>query len=440
MVIEYVDDENCDDQEQVPDVKRVVSSSHEAMPLASHPTVKTSIGIVGVGGAGGSILSRLMDCQFDGLLTLVANTDCQALSKSRAQIKIPLGEKLTKGLGAGGNPDVAAEAASADKAALEKALKGLDLVFIVAGMGGGTGTGAAPVIASIAKDLGIIVVGAVTTPAALELSAKRDIAQRGVEKLSHYVDAMIEISNEELFSNQQYENLSLEDLFAQGDRPIVSGVRGIMNIIEMSGALNVDFADVRAILTSRGRVYMGTGVGEGEHRVDQALEKALGADILGSFPLNESDNLLINVVSQTPLTTLEFKTLTQEITGRVKSDANVKVGVVAAPSFESDLELTLIASCPLSLYAGTGREESAQGTLSQSAQAPSSLGSEHLGGHEPSLDPPEGLPESEGGFAKEWSALFDSQKQTTRPASSPLPEEDEEEVLARPAFFRRHLR
>lgn len=257
------------------------------------------IKVIGLGGAGNNAVNRMIEAGLSGVEFIAANTDAQVLAKSLADHRIQLGEKLTRGLGAGANPEIGEKAALEAEDLIAEALEGADLVFITAGMGGGTGTGSAPVVADIAKRLGALTVAVVTRPFSFEGPKRMRAAEEGIKKLKERVDAMVVVQNDRLLSAVD-KKMTLKDAFLIADRVLYHGVKGITDVINLPGLINVDFADVKALLEGAGQVLMGIGAGRGENRVEEAAKSAIHSPLL-ERSIEGAKRLLLNVVGSEEL-------------------------------------------------------------------------------------------------------------------------------------------
>lgn len=301
------------------------------------------IKVIGVGGAGGNAISNMIKAGIDGVDFISANTDAQALSKNRAPVKIQLGTQLTKGLGAGGNPEVGRKAAVEDAEAVEDALRGSDLVFITAGMGGGTGTGSAPVIASIAKDLGALTVAVVSRPFYWEGRRRNDFAEQGMKFLKEHVDTFIVVPNDRLLDIID-KTTSFQEAFRIADDVLRQGVQGISDTINSEGYINVDFADVKAIMDSKGMALMGIGEASGENRDEEAAKRALMSPLLADANIRGSEGILINITGGNDLTMFEIQNIAQLIYENAGDDASIYKGVVIDENVEGKIKVTIVAT------------------------------------------------------------------------------------------------
>ena len=301
------------------------------------------IKVIGLGGGGGNAVSRMMAAQFTGVDFIVANTDVQALRNSPAPVKFQLGSKLTQGLGAGSNPDVGRNAALEDPEDITHLLAGADMVFITAGLGGGTGTGSAPVIASLAKDLGILTVAVVTKPFTFEGRKRMLQAEAGMEALRGVVDTLIAIPNQRLLSVVD-RGTPLLDAFRVADSVLQQAVQGISDLILVPGLVNLDFADVRTIMSGMGMAMMGTGVGKGEHRALDAAQKAVASPLLDDTSIEGARGILINFTGGNDLSIHEVEEAARIVQEAAHEEANIIFGAVIDPSLIDEVRMTVIAT------------------------------------------------------------------------------------------------
>ncbi len=299
--------------------------------------------VVGVGGCGGNAVNTMIDCGLEGVEFVAANTDSQALERSRAHVKVQLGATLTKGLGAGANPDTGRNAAIESKDLLVEALKGADMVFITAGMGGGTGTGAGPVVAEAAKQAGALVVAVVTKPFAFEGAKKMRQAEEGLKKLKEVVDTVITIPNQRLLSVAN-KNTSLTDAFKKADEVLLQAVKGISDVITVHGLVNVDFADVKTIMSEMGQALMGSGVARGENRAQEAARKAISSPLLEDISINGARGVLINITGSSDMTIHDVNEASSLIQEEAHEDAHIIFGAVIDDSMGEEVRVTVIAT------------------------------------------------------------------------------------------------
>jgi cell division protein FtsZ len=305
----------------------------------SHAKIK----VIGVGGAGGNAINTMIEHGLEGVEFIVANTDLQALERSNAPYRIQLGAKLTNGLGAGGDPEIGRKSALEDVSRLREEIGQADMVFITAGMGGGTGTGAAPIIADALRGEGILTVGVVTKPFHFEGKRRMEIALRGIQEFTEVVDTLITIPNDKLLEVAE-KDLPLIEAFKLVDLVLVNAVRGISDIIVVDGLINVDFADVKAIMKGRGNALMGTGYGRGEKRALEAAEEAISSPLLDDVSIEGATGVLINVTGGTSLTLHEVDEAATYIKEASHEEANIIWGAVIEPEFDDQAKITVIAT------------------------------------------------------------------------------------------------
>ncbi len=301
------------------------------------------IKVIGVGGSGGNAVNTMIKSGLTGVEFIAVNTDRQALSASLAEVKIPIGGELTKGLGAGANPEVGRRAALEDYHKIADALQGADMVFVTAGMGGGTGTGAAPVIAKISKELGMLTVGVVTKPFDFEGRKRMRQAIDGIKFLRESVDSLITIPNQRLLSIAG-NHMSFMDAFKKADEVLLNAVQGISDLINHTGLINTDFADVRTIMANKGLALMGTGLGEGEHRAVEAATNAISSPLLEDISVDGATGLIINVTGGPDLTAFEVNEATTLIMEAAHEDAEIIFGSVIDEAMKNRVKITVIAT------------------------------------------------------------------------------------------------
>jgi len=301
------------------------------------------IKVIGLGGGGGNAVSRMMAAQFTGVDFIVANTDMQALRNSPAPVKVQLGAKLTQGLGAGSNPDVGRNAALEDPETITRLLEGADMVFITAGLGGGTGTGSAPVVASLARDLGILTVAVVTKPFTFEGRKRMLQAEAGLEALRGVVDTLIAIPNQRLLAVVD-RGTPLLEAFRVADTVLQQAVQGISDLILVPGLVNLDFADVRTIMSGMGMAMMGTGVGRGANRALDAAQKAVASPLLDDTSIEGAKGILINFTGGHDLSIHEVEEGARIVQEAAHEEANIIFGAVLDPSLEDEVRMTVIAT------------------------------------------------------------------------------------------------
>ncbi len=301
------------------------------------------IKVLGVGGAGGNAVDHMAAKGIDGVEFICANTDSQALKNSLARTVLQLGAEVTKGLGAGANPDIGRQAALEDEDRIRDVLQGADMVFIAAGMGGGTGTGAAPIVAKVAKELGALTVAIVTRPFPFEGSKRAEVAAGGLEELSKVVDSLITIPNEKLLSVLG-KNITLLDAFKAANDVLLGAVQGISELITRPGLINVDFADVRTVMSAMGIAMMGTGTAFGENRATEAAHAAISSPLLDDVDLAGAKGVLVNVTAGMDMSISEFEAVGDAIKGLTSENATVIVGTVIDPEMSDELRVTIVAT------------------------------------------------------------------------------------------------
>ncbi len=301
------------------------------------------IKVIGVGGGGGNAVSHMVDSGIDGVEFICANTDAQALKGSSIRKSLQIGCNITKGLGAGANPDVGRQAAMEDRDRIHEAIEGADMLFITAGMGGGTGTGATPVVAQVAKELGILTVAVVTKPFAMEGGKRMMIADHGISELGKYVDSLITIPNEKLLTVLGGET-TLLDAFRSANQVLQGAVQGIAELITRPGLINVDFADVRTVMAEMGMAMMGSGSSSGEDRAREAAEAAVSSPLLEDINLAGANGILVNVTAGMDLSIGEFQEVGNTVKEFASDDATVVVGTVIDPDMTDRIRVTVVAT------------------------------------------------------------------------------------------------
>ena len=305
--------------------------------------LKPRITVFGVGGAGGNAVNNMIEKNLDGVEFVVANTDAQALASSRATNRIQMGPKVTEGLGAGAKPVIGAKAAEETIEDIVDHLMGAHMCFITAGMGGGTGTGAAPIIAQAAREMGILTVGVVTKPFQFEGSKRMRQADEGVEALQKVVDTLIIIPNQNLFRLAN-EKTTFTEAFAMADDVLYQGVKGVTDLMVRPGLINLDFADVRAVMDEMGKAMMGTGEASGENRAQEAAERAIANPLLDEVSLNGAKGVLINITGGYDMTLFELDEAANVIRDKVDSDANIIVGSTLDPDMDGSIRVSVVAT------------------------------------------------------------------------------------------------
>ena len=301
-----------------------------------------NIKVIGVGGGGNNAVNRMVDSDLKGVQFLSANTESQVLELSKADVTIQIGEKVTKGLGAGANPQIGEEAAQESREEIIKALEGADMVFVTAGMGGGTGTGAAPVVAECAKEVGALTVGVVTKPFAFEGKRRRAAAEKGIEFLTQKVDTIIVIPNDKLLQVVD-KKCTITDAFSKADDVLRQGIKGISDLIQIPGLINLDFADVKTIMTEQGEALMGIGVGEGENRAADAAKMAINSPLLETS-IDGAKGILLNISGSSDLSIFEVNEAAEIISDAADPDANIIFGSVIDESLGDKVQITVVAT------------------------------------------------------------------------------------------------
>jgi len=301
------------------------------------------IAVIGVGGAGGNAIANMMRADVQGVDFFVANTDSQALKQSNAETKIQLGAKITQGLGAGSRPEIGRAAAEETIDQVAKMLQGAHMCFIAAGMGGGTGTGAAPVIAKAARDMGILTVGVVTKPFSFEGSRRAKAADAGIEELQKYVDTLIVIPNQNLFLVAN-ANTTFKQAFEMADEVLQQGVRGITDLMVMPGLINLDFADVRSVMQEMGKAMMGTGEAEGDNRAIEAASKAIANPLLDGVSMKGAKGVIVSITGGDDMRLLEVDEAANHIRELVDEDANIIWGSAFNPELEGKIRVSVVAT------------------------------------------------------------------------------------------------
>ena len=311
--------------------------------LVENYTPSAEIKVIGVGGGGGNAVSQMIDAGIDGVEFIAANTDSQALRQFKGRTLLQIGSSVTKGLGAGANPEVGRQAALEDRDRIIEMIAGADMVFITAGMGGGTGTGAAPVIAQAAKELGILTVAVVTKPFHFEAKRRMTIAEQGIEELSKHVDSLIIIPNSKLPVVMGADALLLNAFKAAND-VLQGAVQGIAELITRQGLINVDFADVRTVMSEMGQAVMGAGQARGEDRAIMAVQAAIGSPLLEEVNLQGACGVLVNITAGMNMTMREFEEIGSAVADLASDDATVVIGTVIDPEIGDELRVTVVAT------------------------------------------------------------------------------------------------
>ncbi|MDR2659618.1 MAG: cell division protein FtsZ [Spirochaetaceae bacterium] len=304
---------------------------------------ETIIKVIGAGGGGSNAINRMIECGVENVQFITANTDLQALNKSKSLLKLPIGAKLTRGLGAGGKPEVGENAAMEDREMIENALRGADMVFITTGMGGGTGTGSAPVIAEIAKSLGALTVGVVTMPFEFEGKFKMRVAEEGLAKLRSVVDVIITIPNQNIYKIVD-RHTSMSEAFLKVDDVLRQGIQGISDMITKHGEINIDFADVREFMRGQGGALIGIGVGSGDDRAVDAAEAAMSNPMLEEHSIAGAQKILVNVVAGKDFSPPELQDIVNKVMEGADEDVQIKTGWVIDDSMDDRVKVTVVAT------------------------------------------------------------------------------------------------
>lgn len=307
------------------------------------PLQNAKMKVVGIGGAGGNAVNRMIDEELEGVEFISINTDSQALKSSRAQVTLQVGKKLTRGLGAGARPEVGRQALAESEEDVRRALEGADLVFVTAGMGGGTGTGAAPMVAEIARDMGALTIGIITRPFSFEGKKRERQADQGLTELRRCVDTMIVVPNDRLLAVVP-KGTSFRDALKKADEILLHATQGISDLISVTGEINVDFADVRTVMASRGSALMGSGFGEGENRAQEAAQEAISSPLLDEVSIAGARGVLINITGGMDLAIDEVTEISSIIQESAGDEAEIIFGAVHDPDLEGKIRVTVIAT------------------------------------------------------------------------------------------------
>ncbi|MEX2443538.1 MAG: cell division protein FtsZ [Alkalispirochaeta sp.] len=313
------------------------------LSIASSGTSPTVIKVIGVGGGGSNAVNRMIQAGLTNVEFVAVNTDLQALQSSQAELRVPLGTKITGGLGAGGKPDIGEQAALEDKEQIRSILEGADMVFVTAGMGGGTGTGAAPVIADISRNLGILTVAVVTKPFSFEGQRKSRLAEDGIARLRNAVDTLITIPNQHLLKIVE-KNTPINDAFLIADDVLRQGVQGISDLITKDGMINIDFADVRTIMSGQGDALMGVGTGDGDNRAVDAATNAINNPLLEDAHIEGANKILVNVSGGADFSLSEYEEIMKIITANADDDVLVIAGTAVDQRLDGQIRVTVIAT------------------------------------------------------------------------------------------------
>ncbi len=311
--------------------------------LVDESALANKIKVIGVGGAGCNAINRMIDVNLKNIEFIAANTDLQSLSANNAPVKLQLGAQLTKGLGAGADPEIGEKASLEDRDKIMDTLRGAEMIFITAGMGGGTGTGGAPVVGNIAKEIGALTVGVVTKPFGFELERKMEIAQEGIAKLMEVVDTLIIIPNQQLLEIID-KKTSILEAFRIADDVLRQGVQGISDLITIPGEINIDFADVKTIMNLSGGALMGAGIGKGDNKAIEAAQLAINNPLLEDATIEGAKGVLVNVTGGNDLSLFEYDEIVKLITGNADNDAMIISGMVIDSSMSNEVRVTVIAT------------------------------------------------------------------------------------------------
>ncbi|MCL2111137.1 MAG: cell division protein FtsZ [Clostridiales bacterium] len=338
--------------------------THEGILFETADTSIANIIVIGVGGGGGNAVNRMIECGIRGVEYVAINTDKQDLDhKSNAEVKVQIGAKATGGLGAGGNPEIGLLAAEENQEQIENAIRGADMLFITAGMGGGTGTGAAPVVAKIARELGILTIAIVTKPFSFEAKKRRAFAEQGIEYMKDYVDSLVVIPNDKLLMRSDQET-KMVDALNMANEVLKDGVQGITEIITGAGFINVDFADVKAVMSRQGLAHMGIGRGQGEGRVKEAVKSAINSPLLDTSVAG-AKHILLRIAGDENLGMLEFSEAADMIEQEADGEADVRIGMSIDSSLGDEIVITVIATG----FTDMNDRGGGGGTVIKSAQA-----------------------------------------------------------------------
>ena len=370
------------------------------------------IKVIGVGGGGGNAVQHMVDGNIEGVDFICANTDAQALKSMVARTTLQIGSTITKGLGAGANPDIGRQAAHDDRERIQEIIEGSDMLFITAGMGGGTGTGAAPVVAQVAKELGILTVAVVTKPFPFEGSKRMHVANNGIKELGQYVDSLITIPNEKLLSVLG-KQISLLDAFKSANDVLLGAVQGIAELITRPGLINVDFADVRTVMSEMGMAMMGSGCAKGEDRAREAAEAAIASPLLEDVNLMGAHGILVNVTAGMDMGIGEFEEVGNTVKEFASENATVVVGTVIDPDMRDELRVTVVAT-------GLGAE------MSQPQEKPSLVAKKDIGGIKDT-----------GGVDYDRPTIIRKNRPQTRKVAAAGNQAEDLDYLDIPAFLRR---
>ena len=341
-------------------------SEQPLFDFASNAYHNAKIKVIGIGGGGGNAVSAMMNYKIEGVEFIVCNTDSQALTRSKVPVKMQIGSSITRGLGAGANPEIGRKAAIEDTESISSMLEGSDMVFVTAGLGGGTGTGAAPIVASIAKNMGALTVGVVTKPFMFEGTKRMRYAEEGLEELAKSVDTLITIPNQRLMGIVD-KTTSLMEAFGTADTVLCNAVKGISNLITVPGLVNLDFADVQTIMSEMGQALMGSGMSSGENRATEAAQKAIHSPLLEDTSIEGARGILINVTGGEDITLFEINEAATVVQKSAHPDANIIFGAVVDPALKDEMFVTVIAT---GFSHGVGTETNAKPSIAPQIKKP----------------------------------------------------------------------
>jgi cell division protein FtsZ len=374
------------------------------------------IKVIGVGGGGGNAVEHMLEQTIEGVEFITANTDSQALRKSSAGTTIQLGANVTKGLGAGANPEIGRQSAEEDRDMLRQTLDGADMVFIAAGMGGGTGTGAAPIVAEVARELGVLTVAVVTKPFPFEGNKRMKHAEAGIAELSKHVDSLITIPNDKLLKVLG-KGTSLLDAFKAANNVLLGAVQGIAELITLPGLINVDFADVRTVMSEMGTAMMGTGIASGPDRAEEAAEAAISSPLLEDVDLSGAKGILVNITAGLDISIEEFENVGNAVKAFASENATVVVGAVIDMEMTDELRVTVVAT-------GIGEGKKADISLVPPQPVPQVL-------------TPTGAGIIGGSTALDTNVIAEPPGDIGVPEVNPTSENEKENYLDIPAFLRK---
>lgn len=383
------------------------TQAEDAVTTEAEQKKITVIKVIGAGGGGSNAVDRMIEAGLTDVDLIAANTDLQVLNKSKAKLRIPLGTKITKGLGAGGKPEIGEKAALEDRETIAKYLAGADMVFVTAGMGGGTGTGSAPIIAEVAKECGALTVAVVTKPFVFEGPIKMRLALEGIEKLKKAVDVLITIPNQNIFKIAD-KNLSAIEAFRIADDVLKQGVQGISELITKSGSINIDFADVKTVMENQGYAVMGIGKADGDNRAIDAAERAIKNPLLEDVTIEGAEKILVNISASSNYTMHELNETLSYIYSKVSPNAFLIYGLITDESLGDEVHITVVAT------GGKGEQNASRDTSALETIKPI----------------------NNVISTKDWETIFQSKGNSSASAAY-LKSRNEEELLEVPTYLRR---